>query len=166
MHHLSKPRNGENMKKSWIIIGMLAAVILAASFASANWSTGYAKTVPTVPTVPTIPGAFTVAPVRLQVNGPDAVITIKGKNFLKIGTEFFSQVRWVGPDLKTLLLETTSISDDGMTLTATLPANYITKIGDAYLWVVNHPTAKDAYELAGPLSLQVTNIYYLPLSVR
>jgi hypothetical protein len=149
------------MKKSWIIIGLLAAVILAASFASVNWTTGYADT---VPTVPTIPSAYVVSPVRVQVNGPDVVLTITGKNFID---KTWTQVRWLGPKggLPSYLV-TTSVSADQTTLTATIPASMITKTGVAYLWVVNHPTMPNEFELAGPLTLPVVNIYYAPIIKR
>jgi hypothetical protein len=148
------------MKKSWIFVGLLVIGVLAASFVGGNWTTGHAETVPTVPTIPVV---TTVNPGYFRVGGPTLEITVTGANFIDMD---WTAVRWLGPDGQILFLTTTFVSADGMTLKATVSDTLLTEKGKVYLWVVNHPGGPDQYELAGPLSLAVTEAIYVPVVRR
>ena len=148
------------MKKSWIFVGLLMVVVLAASFVGGKWTTGYADTVPTVPTIPVV---TTVLPSFFRVGGPTVEITITGANFIDTT---WTAVRWLGPDNQLVYLTTTFVSVDGKTLKATVPAKLLTQKGNGFVWVINHPGTPDQYEVAGPLPVSIGDFVYLPVLRR
>lgn len=148
------------MKKSWIFVGLLMVVVLAASFVGGKWTTGYADTVPTVPTIPVV---TTVVPGFFWVGGPTVEITITGANFIDTT---YTAVRWLGPDGQLVYLTTTFVSVDGKTLKATVPASLLTQKGKVFLWIVNHPGTPGQFELAGPLSLMIGKAIFIPVARR
>jgi len=151
------------MKKSYFFVGLLVAVVLAVSFVGSSWTTGYANTVPTLPSVPTIPSANGLSPAIVRVGGNQYEVTITGKNYIDPTN---TVVRWLGPDLQYANLTTTSVSPDGKTLKAIVPAAFIHNLGTAYLWVVNHPGSSDVFEVAGPLNVNVMEMTYLPQAYK
>ena len=149
------------MKRSKLFVGLIIFGILAASLVGGHWSTGYAGD--PHPPVPTIPVITSLVPTIVNVGGPQFEITITGQNFID---PTYTVVRWLGPDNQLVILTTTFVSLDGMTLKANVPASLITQIGIADLWVINHPGAVIEFEIAGPLHLTISHLLYCPIIMK
>jgi hypothetical protein len=152
------------VKVRTFLIFLLIAGIIGLGMVGASWNVGFAETNPTIPIV-----YGTYEPKEICVNSDDTQATIFGENFINYLGDYYTWVKWLGPnDVLPTYIIPDYINEEETILKFTIDAEKLTQVGWASFWIVNHPELEEPFEIMGAFWIEIKscNNIYLPLVVK
>ena len=143
--------------RTFFIIVLIAGII-GLGMVGTSWKLGLAETIPTTPTIPIV---VSVTPNNICVGSGNTVFTVLGNGFIDVENTW---IKWIGPtDSSPSYIVPDYVRVDGKELRFTIESARLTSVGIASIWVINHPQLTDPFEIAGPISIDISYCIRLPL---